>query len=115
MSGQSVTRREFLQTSAVAGGGILMPRGLWAMGQDAGVDVKRSNNDSGYEKVGWKARPFPMAQVRLRPGPLKDMQERDRMYLYMLPNDRLLHSFRLTAGKSSTAQPLGGWEAPDCE
>ncbi len=114
MSGQSVTRRGFLQTSAaVAGAGILMPRGLW--GQDAAVDVQRSNNHTGYEKVGWKARPFPMAQVRLRPGPLKDMQERDRMYLYMLPNDRLLHSFRLTAGKSSTAQPLGGWEAPDCE
>jgi DUF1680 family protein len=99
----------------VAGGGVLVPRGLWALGQDAAVDVPRSNNHTGYEKVEWKARPFPMAQVRLRPGPLKDMQERDRMYLYMLPNDRLLHSFRLTAGKPSTAQPLGGWEAPDGE
>jgi DUF1680 family protein len=79
------------------------------------VDVARSNNHSGYEKVAWQARPFPMAQVRLRPGPLKEMQERNRVYLYMLPNDRLLHSFRLTAGKSSTAQPLGGWEAPDGE
>ena len=43
------------------------------------------------------------------------MQERNRVYLYMLPNDRLLHSFRITAGKPSKAQPLGGWEAPDCE
>ena len=56
-----------------------------------------------------------MEQVRLLPGLLKDMQERDRVYLFMLPNDRLAHSFRLTAGKPSTAQPLGGWEAPDCE
>jgi hypothetical protein len=56
-----------------------------------------------------------MTQVRLGPGPLREMQERDRVYLYMLPNDRLLHSFRLTAGKPSTAQPLGGWEAPDGE
>jgi DUF1680 family protein len=77
--------------------------------------VARSNNHLGYEKVEWKAKPFPMEQVRLTSGPLKDMQERDRVYLYMLPNDRLLHSFRLTAGKPSTAQPLGGWEAPDCE
>jgi hypothetical protein len=116
MSGKSVTRRGFLQTSAaVAAGGVLVPRGLWALGQDAVVDVPRSNNHTGYEKVAWKARPFPMAQVRLKPGPLKDMQERNRVYLYMLPNDRLMHSFRLTAGKPSKAEPLGGWEAPDCE
>lgn len=116
MSKKSVTRRGFLESSALmAAGGMLAPRGLWALGQDAAVDVPRSNNHTGYEKVPWKARPFPMTQVRLRPGPLKDMQERDRVYLYMLPNDRLLHSFRLTAGKTSTAQPLGGWEAPDCD
>ena len=116
MSGLNGTRRGFLQAAAVvAGGGILTPRGLWALGQDAVLDVPRSNNHTGYEKVGWKACPFPLMQVRLRPGLLKDMQERNRVYLYMLPNDRLVHSFRLAAGKSSTAQPLGGWEAPDCE
>jgi hypothetical protein len=105
-----------LQSSAVvAAGGVLMPGGLWALGQDAAQDVPRSNNHTGYEKIAWKARPFPMAQVRLKPGPLKDMQERDRVYLYMLPNDRLLHSFRLTAEKPSKALPLGGWEAPDCD
>ncbi|HTG16508.1 MAG TPA: twin-arginine translocation signal domain-containing protein, partial [Blastocatellia bacterium] len=104
MSGESVTRRGFLRTSAaVVGGGALVPRGLWALGQDAAVEVPRSNNHIGYEKVAYKARPFPMAHVRLRPGPLKDMQERNRVYLYMLPNDRLLHSFRLTAGKTSKA------------
>jgi len=114
MSGKSVTRRGFLQTSAaMTAGGMLVPRGLWALGQDAVVDVPRSNNHTGYEKVAWKARPFPMAQVRLRPGALKDMQERNRVYLYMLPNDRLLYSFRLTAGKTSKAEPMGGWEAPD--
>jgi DUF1680 family protein len=72
-------------------------------------------NHTGYEKVAWKVKPFPMSQVRLTSGPLKDMQERDRVYLYMLPNDRLLHCFRMTAGKPSTAQPLGGWEAADGE
>ena len=29
--------------------------------------------------------------------------------------DRLLHSFRLTSGITSTATPYGGWEKPDCE
>ena len=32
-----------------------------------------------------------------------------------LPNDRLLHNFRVTAGIASTAEPLGGWEAPKSE
>jgi len=116
MSEQGYTRRVFLRTTAaVAAGGALMPQGLWALGQDAVLNVPRSNNHTGYEKVSWSAKPFPMAQVRLRPGLLKDMQERNRVYLFMLPNDRLLHSFRLTAGKESKATPLGGWEAPDCE
>jgi DUF1680 family protein len=41
--------------------------------------------------------------------------EADRQYLHSLPPDRLLHTFRITAGIPSSAQPLGGWEAPDCE
>ncbi len=116
MTTKSVTRRGFLRTSAAAAAsGALLPLHTWALAQDGATDVPRSNNRTGYEKVAWKAQPFPIAQVRLKAGPLKDMQERNRVFLYMLPNDRLLHSFRLTAGKSSTAQPLGGWEAPDCE
>ena len=115
MVGESVSRRGFLRTSSAAAAAALMPMNGWALGQDAAQDVPRSNNHTGYEKVGWKARPFPIAQVRLTSGPLKEMQERNRVYLFMLPNDRLLHCFRLTAGKSSTAQPLGGWEAPDGE
>src|SRR5438270_3846619 len=39
----------------------------------------------------------------------------DRRYLHSLPPDRLLHTFRITAGISTQAQPLGGWEKPDCE
>ncbi|MGO9338205.1 MAG: beta-L-arabinofuranosidase domain-containing protein [Terracidiphilus sp.] len=115
MSRKSVTRRQFIEASVAAASGALMPVRGWAIGQDPTIDVARSNNHTGYEKIAWKARPFPMQQVRLLAGPLKEMQERDRVYLYMLPNDRLLHSFRLTAGKNSKAEPLGGWEAPDGE
>ena len=56
-----------------------------------------------------------MRQVRLLPGPFLDGQERNRQYLHSLPNDRLVHSFRLTSGLNSTAQPFGGWEKPDSE
>jgi DUF1680 family protein len=56
-----------------------------------------------------------LRQVRLRKGPFQDALEADQRYLHQLPSDRLLHTFRLNAGLSSPAQPLGGWEKPDCE
>ena len=115
MSGTYWTRRCFLQTSSVAGIGAMLPWAVHALAQDPVVDASNASNHAGYEKIAWAARPFPMAQVRLRSGPLKEMQERNRMYLYMLPNDRLLYSFQVTAGKSGSGKPLGGWEAPDCE
>jgi DUF1680 family protein len=62
-----------------------------------------------------KVKPFALGQVRLTAGPLRDAQEWNRDYLHRLSADRLLHNFRVTAGLPSTAQPLGGWEKPDCE
>ncbi len=67
------------------------------------------------EKVPWQVLPFPMQQVRLGEGPCKTAMEADWQYLRTLPPDRLLHTFRITAGIPTSAQPLGGWEAPDCE
>ena len=59
--------------------------------------------------------PFDLQQVRLLDGPFQDAMQRDRKYSADLDADRLLHNFRVTAGLPSTAKPLGGWEAPDCE
>jgi DUF1680 family protein len=56
-----------------------------------------------------------MKQVRLGEGPCKVAMEADRQYLHSLPPDRLLHTFRINAGIASSAEPLGGWEAPNCE
>jgi DUF1680 family protein len=109
----SVTRRNFVQSAAAMA--VLARQGLGALAQDPVIDGTRAANHAGYEAFEWKVKPFPMRQVRLLYGPLREAQERNRVYLYMLPNDRLLHSFRLTAGLASTAQPLGGWEAPDGE
>ena len=67
------------------------------------------------EAIDIKAKPFDIKQVRLLDGPFKDAMERDRKYLHELDSDRLLHMFRLNAGLPSSAQPLGGWEKPDCE
>jgi hypothetical protein len=59
--------------------------------------------------------PFPMTQVRLLDGLFKQQSEINQTYLDSLATDRLLHSFRLTSGITSSATPYGGWEKPDCE
>jgi hypothetical protein len=60
-----------------------------------------------------KARPFDLTQVRLLEGPFEEGMQRTRRYLHSLDSDRQLHTFRITAGLPSSAEPLGGWEAPD--
>jgi DUF1680 family protein len=58
---------------------------------------------------------FSLRQVRLLEGRLLTEQERDRAYLHELDVDRLLHSFRKTAGLPTPGEPYGGWESPECE
>ena len=60
-------------------------------------------------------REFALSDVTLESGPLAQAREWNRGYLMRLPNDRLLHNFRVNAGIPSAAKPLGGWEAPTCE
>src|SRR6202012_5600729 len=99
-----ISRRHFLRSSAaLATAAVFTPGHLFAA------------SDAVTETIPWKAQPFPMQQVRLLYGPLKEAQRRNRFYLIMLPNDRLLHNFRLTAGLPSNAQSLGGWELPTSE
>jgi len=111
------SRRNFMASVAVAAGSALVPDVLKAIPlQDPVVDtVQKEGKTVSYEKIPWKARPFPMKQVKLGEGPCKNAMEADRRYLHSLLPDRLLHTFRINAGMSSSAQPLGGWEAPDCE
>ncbi|HEX7651870.1 MAG TPA: beta-L-arabinofuranosidase domain-containing protein, partial [Verrucomicrobiae bacterium] len=66
-------------------------------------------------KVPLLAEPFPLPAVRLLDGPFKAAMQRDQQYLLALDADRLLHTFRLNVKLPSTAQPLGGWEEPNCE
>ena len=61
------------------------------------------------------ALPFDLARVRLLGGPFLDAVSVNRRFLMAQDPDRLLHTFRLTAGLPSTVQPLGGWEAPENE
>jgi DUF1680 family protein len=58
------------------------------------------------------ASPFDLSRVRLGPGPFADAMQVNRRFLLAQDPDRLLHMFRVTAGLPSSAEPLGGWEAP---
>ncbi len=58
---------------------------------------------------------FSLTDVKLLPGEFSHAQDLNKQYLQDLAVDRLLHNFRVNAGLPSTAEPLGGWEKPDCE
>ncbi|HTO87763.1 MAG TPA: beta-L-arabinofuranosidase domain-containing protein [Thermoanaerobaculia bacterium] len=104
------TRRGFLSAAASAGAAVSV--GVWPARASAASPTP-SQTDTGL--ISGLVRPFPLAQVRLGPGPFREARERNSEYLRSLPQDRLLHTFRVNAGLPSSAEPLGGWEKPDCE
>src|SRR5579872_5223674 len=117
------TRRKFLGGAAAAGAAALIPSSAMAGQRAAHTAATGAAEDtanrlltgSTVEKVAWKAKPFSMTEVRLLPSFWKDTAELNRSWLYSLPNERLAYNFRVTAGIPTDADPLGGWEAPDCE
>lgn len=121
----SLTRRRFLGAAAAASTVALLPSTTSALADSnekkvaansAAADTATQTLTSAtVAKIQWKAKPFSMPEVRLLPGFWKDTMELNRSFLYSLPNERLAHNFRVTAGIPSDADPLGGWEAPDCE
>src|SRR5690242_18245318 len=103
-------RRQWISAAAAAtGAAAVLPRRSFA-----GLGRLFGNAASGpvRDAVDTKLKPFPLSQVRLRPGLFLDQLESNQSFIESLPNDRLLHTFRLTAGIPSTAEPLGGWEHP---
>ena len=70
---------------------------------------------AGVEKIQFKACPLDLKNVRLLPGMMKDLLDRNKNYLLSLSADRLVHNFRVNAGLPSHAVPLGGWESPGSE
>ncbi len=106
----ALSRRHFLSTAAAATAAAALPQPSTAEIRAQALPVLHSVAE---QKSLVQA--FALTDVRLLPGPFKDAMERNRSFLYSIPNDRLVHNFRLTAGLASDATPLGGWEAPDCE
>ena len=57
-----------------------------------------------------RARPVPLANVRLTGGPLKTAQEQDMKYLLSLDPDRMLAYYRIRAGLAPKAPGYTGWD-----
>src|SRR5207247_11300767 len=104
--GNKLNRRQF---------GALLAASPLLAGSLAGPRPEPRKGPSAKEAAPGKARPFSLKQVRLLSGSCYTLQDRNRVYLHTLDSDRLLHTFRLTAGLPSKAQQLGGWERPDIE
>jgi DUF1680 family protein len=99
------SRRNFLKTSAGAAGFCIV-------GSSA---VARALTGEEFEHASGRIEPFPLSSVRLSSGIFREQEEINARYLDSLPVDRLLHTFRVTAGISSNANPYKGWEDPTCE
>ncbi len=111
-----ISRRRFVATTSVVGAGAFLRGPAFAFAnQGPGTSSAAPSKAVDHEVVVPQASPFPMKNVRLQPGAFSAAAEANYRYLKTLPPDRLLHTFRLTAGLPSSAEPLGDWEKPDCE
>ena len=113
-----VSRRQFVSAVMSSAALACLPKTAGAFSSSASLEdvLLQGGRTHGPEgRVTLLAAPFPMAQVRLLDGPFLDATKLNLEYLHALPVDRLVHNFRVNAGLASTAEPLGGWEAPDCE
>jgi DUF1680 family protein len=113
---KTVNRREFVATAVSVGAGAMLRVPAFASeNQSPGASSAAASKAVNHEVVVPPASPFPLKDVRLQPGAFSAAEEANRKYLKTLSADRLLHTFRLTAGLPSSVEPFGEWEKPDCE
>lgn len=116
-SQKQISRREFVSgvASGVASAAIAacLPATVSAAASADALPPQRPRGP--HERVEFLAQPFPLNQVRLLDGPFLKATNINEEWLDSLPVDRLVHNFRVNANLPSSAEPLGGWEAPDCE
>src|SRR5688572_8981550 len=103
MTDLPVSRRTVLRAGAAATAGAVV------------LGATRPSPAAAAPDIGVSAYPFPLTAVDLLPGPFLSNMNRTMSYLDFLDPDRMLHTFRLNVGLSSSAQAMGGWETPTTE
>jgi DUF1680 family protein len=100
------SRRDFLQVSATAATALtLRPLTSSINAEQAQFQAVRS-----FESRMTKAKPVPLANVRLTGGPLKHAQDITGAYLLSLDPDRMMAFYRVRAGLAKKAEPYTGWD-----
>ncbi len=99
---------------------VLLP--LAASAQSAYPGLHEEKFCHAHHDVALQAEPFDLHNVRLLKSRFRENMERDSAWMVSLSADRLLHSFRTTAGiwaglegGYTAVKKLGGWESLDCE
>ncbi|MDE3151780.1 MAG: glycoside hydrolase family 127 protein [Gemmatimonadota bacterium] len=102
------SRRDFLTLSASAAAALTL--GVRADDARAATfDAAARAGERVPDKM-LRARPVPLANVRLTGGPLKNAQEQDMKYLLSLDPDRMLAYYRIRAGLKPKAPGYDGWD-----
>jgi len=104
MRNPALSRRTLLGAGAAAVAGSALPT---VLPSSPAYAARADNGVSAYA--------FPLGAVTLLTGPFLANAGRSHAYLNFVDPDRLLHTFRLNVGLSSSAQPCGGWETPTTE
>lgn len=108
-AGSRTSRRRVLAASGAAAA-------VWAVGLPAPAFAKagaEAPEEASAEAAPARLTPFPLSAVRLLESPFLANMRRTLSYLRFVDPERLLHTFRLNVGLPSTAEPCGGWEAPN--
>src|ERR1700689_4634463 len=116
-SGKGVSRRYFVSSLLSSAAAACFPKAATALVaphlNSPGMPQGRSRPMP--QRIEFLATPFPLEQVRLLDGPFLEAAKTNQEYLLSLPEDQLVHNFRVNAGLPSSAEPLGGWESPTVE
>jgi uncharacterized protein len=107
----SLSRRTFLAGSAAVGAGLAAePAAAVLTATAAAPAAAAARPDTGVS-----AYAFPLSAVQLLTSPFTANTGRTQSYLQFLDVNRMLHTFRLNVGLSSSATACGGWESPTTE
>ena len=110
----SSSRRDFLQRSAAAAAAASLAPVASAAPLFA-EPVTRATPETpaairAFERKMLHARPFPLGNVRVTGGPLKNAQDLTAKYLLSLDPDRMMAYYRERAGLKQKAEPYDGWD-----
>ena len=98
MDFDQVSRRRFLSTAAGAAAAWRSREAESRSGRMRLRIFREAITMPGTKRFPGRLQPFPMTQVQLRKGVFLNAMEINTKYLAEVPNDRLLHMFRVTAG-----------------